>query len=136
MFFKFAPERWSTVVLQKNELFSLKTHFYLAHFYLWNTGLETGLGTLPPHPPPLPLKIILKFTGVWKRRQFCLQSLGTKGTLHTLPTLQKKTQEFFPQALKHIVNLSCYFLWSTGLEIASLPLPEFFRKQSSYSNLQ
>ena len=28
VFFKFAPERWSTVLFQKNELFFSKTRFY------------------------------------------------------------------------------------------------------------
>ena len=35
----------------------------------------------------------------------CLQSLGTKGILHPLPTLQNN--EPVPQVLKQVVNLSC-----------------------------
>ena len=34
----------------------------------------------------------------------CLQSLGTKVTLHLLPTLQNN--ELVPQVLKQVVNLS------------------------------
>ena len=41
-----------------------------------------------------------------------LPCLGTKGTLHTLPTLHNN--EPVPQVLKQVVNLSCY-LWNTGL---------------------
>ena len=41
--------------------FLIFIHFYLhLCFYLWNTGLETGMVTPPPHPPH-PLKIIWKF---------------------------------------------------------------------------
>ena len=36
----------------------------------------------------------------------CLQSFGTKATLHTIPTLQNNEQ--VPQVLKQVVNLSCY----------------------------
>ena len=42
-----------------------------------------------------------------KRRQFCLQSFGTKVTLHTIPTLQNN--EPIPQVLKQVVNLSCLY---------------------------
>ena len=37
----------------------------------------------------------------------CLQSLGTKGTLHNLPTLHNN--EPVPQVLNQVVNLSCFF---------------------------
>ena len=43
------------------------------------------------------------------RHKYCmfvsLQTLGTKGTLHPLPTLQNN--EPIPQVLKQVVNLSC-----------------------------
>ena len=45
---------------------------------------------------------------IWRRqyRMFvCLQSLGTKGTLHLLPSLQNN--EPVHRSLKQVVNLSC-----------------------------
>ena len=60
----------------------------------------------------------LQVYGGAKRRQFCLQSLGTKETLHTLPTLQNNKP--VPQVLKQVVNLSCLF-WNdfqNGMQIS------------------
>ena len=56
------------------------------------------------------LMILMKHTLLFLqrplRRQFCLHSLGTKGTLHTQSTLHN--YEPVPQVLKQVINLSCF----------------------------
>ena len=104
-------------------------------FYLWNTGLVTGLG-FPPPVPPHPLKSNWRFFAklVLFRKQslnltlysfvptfmhlaplpvlyvcLCAKSWQlrtfTKFTLHPLPTPQNN--EFVPYVLKQVVNQSC-----------------------------
>ena len=65
-------------------------------------------GVPPPSaPPPKAFGTIVPTLCIWHCRQSCmvacLQSLGTKGTLHPLPIPQ--SNEPVPQVL----NLSCYF---------------------------
>ena len=66
-------------------------------FYLWNTGLVTGLATAPPPTPP-PLKNIWK----WQKTSRC-------NFLSYFFFCNAKTQRgLFHRFLKQVVNLSCY----------------------------
>ena len=65
-------------------------------FYLWNTGLVTGLATAPPPTPP-PLKNIWK----WQKTSRC-------NFLSYFFFCNAKTQRgLFHRFLKQVVNLSC-----------------------------
>ena len=85
---KFIPQPWDEFHLTWHVL-SILIHFYyfsffLPFFYLWNTGLVTGVGTLP-HPPKNHLEVF---------RQACF----TKETAIKLPGDYS--------GIKHVANVA------------------------------
>ena len=80
LFMTKSPKVHKKLKILKNLKNSTISEFYCLYFYLWNTGLVTGLGT----PPPLtPLKAFGESGAPTSpvRMVVCLQSLGTKGIL-------------------------------------------------------
>ena len=79
----------------------------LHYFYLWNTGLKTEIENAPSSPHPR-LHLVLN---TFLHRFYIVFKLFEND-----PFLKPfdKTQEFFPQVMKQVVSLSCYYHLNHG----------------------